>query len=174
MEHVHTESSEQTSISTLAESAAAASTPLPEETEPSAPADEHERALIRETVLALQEGLEIALGAVGDLLVYLDIEPRAAGEGEGDEAEPRTDRTPLEVDTDVQNDEADLIAPLAIRTDGVALLHSKWLSKSVRKGRRVWKGIVLSALETAFVKNYFDNAAHEGASKLAPQMKRGK
>lgn len=178
MDNVHTETSGQTSISTSADSAAPASTPFPKETEPSALASEHEGKLFAETLIALRDGLEIASGAVKDLLAYAGIEGRAiepAGEAEGEEAEPNTDRMlPIAVDVDGQGLDDEHVAPIAFRSDGEMLLHSKWLPKSARKGRNVWKGIVLSGVEAELVKNHLDSSAHEAASKLAAAMKRGK
>lgn len=169
MENVHTESSEQTSVSTATDSAAPASSPT--EAEPAAPANDptHERKLLRETARALYEGLEIAFGAAKDLLVYLHIEP--SEQAAADETEPPTDRTPPKLGADIQPGDPELIAPLAVRTDGVALLHAKWLPKAERKGRKLWKGIVLTNLETSFVKDHLNSAAHEAASRLIPHMK---
>lgn len=178
MDDVHTETLEQTSISTSAASAAPASSTVPKGTEPSAPANEHERKLFAETLTELRDGLEIASSAVKDLLAYAGIEGRTiepADEVEGEEAEPNTDRMPpIAADVDGQGLDDDHVAPIAFRSDGEMLLHAKWLPKSARKGRNVWKGIVLSGVEAELVKNHLDSSAHEAASKLAAAMKRGK
>jgi hypothetical protein len=178
MDDVHTETLEQTSISTSAASAAPASSTVPKGTEPSAPANQQERKLLRETALELRDGLSIAFSAAKNLVAYLGIEGGAiepAGEVEGEEAAPNTDRMPpIAADVDGQGSDDDHVAPVAFRSDGVMLLHAKWLPKSARKGRPLWKGIVLSGVEAELVKNHLDGSAHEAASRLVGAMKRGK
>lgn len=182
MDDVHTETSGQTSISTTAaESSASSSEPPAQATRstaysPEGDEDKRQRAF-GDALGDLGFGLRMAMDAVDKLCLLYGVEnPTIASSivPAADDAEPPTDRTPPAVATDGQGSEDDHVAPIAFRSDGVMLLHSKWLSKSARKGRPQWKGIVLSGVEAELVKNHLDSSAHEGASRLVVAMKRGK
>ena len=183
MDDVHTETSGQTSISTTAaESSASSSQPPAQATRstacpPEGDEDKRQRAF-GDALGDLGFGLRMALNAVEKLCALHGIENRAIASSivpAADDAEPNTDRTPsIAADVDGQGSDDDHVAPIALRSDGVVLLHSKWLPKSERKGRPLWKGIVLSGVEAELVKNHLDGSAHEGASRLVVAMKRGK
>ena len=182
MEHIHTETSEPTTISaTAAESSASSSPPPPQATRcracpPEGDEEKRQRAFA-DALGDLGFGLRLAMDAVDKLCLLYDVQkPSIASSIKpvADDAEPPTDRTPPAVGTDGQGSEDDHVAPIAFRSDGVMMLHSKWLPKSERKGRPLWKGIVLSGVEAELVKNHLDSSAHEGASKLVAAMRRGK
>lgn len=182
MEHIHTETSAQTTISTTAaESPASVSLPPAQATRSTAcppEGDEEKRQQAFTDALGdLGFGLRLAMDAVDKLCLLYDVQkPSIASSIKpvADDAEPPTDRTPPAVGTDSQGSDDDHVAPIAFRSDGVMMLHSKWLPKSERKGRPLWKGIVLSGVEAELVKNHLDSSAHEGASKLVAAMRRGK
>lgn len=182
MEHIHTDTSGQTSISTTnAESSAPSSQPLPQATRSRAcppEGDEDKRQRVFGDALGdLGFGLRMAMDAVDKLCLLYGVENPSIASSivpAADDAEPPTDRTLPAVVVDGQGSEDEHVAPIAFRSDGEMLLHAKWLSKSARKGRNVWKGIVLSGVEAELVKNHLDSSAHEAASRLVGAMKRGK
>lgn len=183
MEHIHTETSEPTTISaTAAESSASSSPPPPQATRcracpPEGDEEKRQRAFA-DALGDLGFGLRLAMDAVDKLCLFCDVQnPSIASSVKpaADDAEPNTDRMPpIAADVEGQGSEDDHVAPIAFRSDGVMMLHSKWLPKSERKGRPLWKGIVLSGVEAELVKNHLDSSAHEGASKLVAAMRRGK